>query len=117
MLSTARTRRGTRQPCVAGTGNGRARRVGSLATEATMLKWTGRTALIAAVAVMTLGCVRGLAAPTAAVEPQGGPGEPVAGNAGIMPREGNGLWHYIGGHPATGPPRLGGPEYKGASNE
>src|SRR5713101_3795771 len=64
MLSTARTRRGTRQPCAAGTGNGRARRVGSLATEATMLKWTGRTALIAAVAIMTLGCVRGLAAPT-----------------------------------------------------
>src|SRR2546425_6490442 len=105
MLSTARTRRGTRQPCVAGTGNGRARRVGSLATEATMLKWTGRTALIAAVAIMTPGCVRGLAAPTAAVGPQGGPGEPVSVNTGIMTRAVTGWWPDIGGFPGKGPLR------------
>jgi len=35
-----------------------------------MLKWIGLIALVAAGAVMTLGCVRGLAAPTAAVEAQ-----------------------------------------------
>src|SRR2546422_8648202 len=103
MLSTARTRRGTRHPCAVGTGNGRALRVGSLAQEATMLKWTGRTALVAAVAMMTLGCVRGLAAPTAAVEPQGQPLKPGAGDAGIMPREGTGLWADIGRYPARGP--------------
>src|SRR2546427_11753523 len=114
MLSTARTRRGTRQPCVAGTGNGRARRVGSLATEATMLKWTGRTALIAAVAIMTLGCGRGVAAPTAAGEPPGGPGGPGSVNAGIMAREVTGLWADIGVYRASGPLRLGGPVDQGA---
>ena len=35
-----------------------------------MLKWIRLTALVAAGAVMTLGCVRGLAAPTAAIEAQ-----------------------------------------------
>src|SRR3989442_3886451 len=117
MLSTARTRCGTRQPCAAGTGNGRALRVGSLAQEATMLKWTGRTALVAAVAMMTLGCVRGLAAPTAAVEPQGEPLKPVSANAGITPREVTVLWHDIGIYRASGPLRLAGPMYEATSYE
>ncbi len=80
-----------------------------------MLKWTGRTALVAAVAMMTLGCVRGLAAPTAAVEPQSEPVKPV--NAGIMPREVTVLWHDIGIYRASGPLRLAGPMYEVTSYE
>jgi len=82
-----------------------------------MLKWTGRTARVAAVAMMTLGCVRGLAAPTAAVEPQGEPLKPVSVNAGIMPREVTVLWHDIGVYRASGPLRLAGPIYEMTSYE
>jgi len=82
-----------------------------------MLKWTGRTARVAAVAMMTLGCVRGLAAPTAAVEPQGEPLKPVSVNAGIMPREVTVLWHDIGIYRASGPLRLAGPMYEVTSYE
>jgi len=82
-----------------------------------MWKWTGRTARVAAVAMMTLGCVRGLAAPTAAVEPQGEPLKPVSVNAGIMPREVTVLWHDIGIYRASGPLRLAGPMYEVTSYE
>jgi hypothetical protein len=82
-----------------------------------MLKWIGRAALVAVVAMMTFGCVRGLAAPTAAVEPQGEPVKPVPVNAGIVPREVTVLWHDIGIYRASGPLRLAGPMYEVTSYE
>ena len=75
-----------------------------------MLKWIGRAALVAAVAMMTFGCVRGLAAQTASVEPQGEPVKPVS--AGMIPREVTVLWHDIGIYRASGPLRLAGPMYE-----
>ena len=82
-----------------------------------MLKWIGRTALVAVVAMMTFGCVRGLAAPTTAVEPQGEPVKPVSVNAGIVPREVTVLWHDIGIYRASGPLRMAGPMYAVTSYE
>ena len=82
-----------------------------------MLKWIGRAALVAVVAMMTFGCVRGLAAPTTAVEPQGEPVKPVSVNAGIVPREVTVLWHDIGIYRASGPLRLAGPMYEVTSYE
>src|SRR2546422_1352181 len=74
-----------------------------------MLKWIGVTALVIAMAVMTLGCVRGLVAPTATVETQTEPAKPVSVPAGIISSEVTGFWRDIGIYPTSGPLRLGGP--------
>jgi hypothetical protein len=46
-------------------------------------------------AVMTLGCVRGLAAPTAAVEAQTSTVKPMSVKAGLNVERGPGLWHGV----------------------
>ena len=58
-----------------------------------MLKWIRLTALVAAGAVMTLGCVRGLAAPTAAVEAQTSTVKPMSVKARLMSSTVTVLWH------------------------
>jgi hypothetical protein len=77
-----------------------------------MLKWIGRIALVAAVAMMTLGSVRGLAALTTAVEPQSEPVKPVSANAWIISREVTVLWRDIGIYRASGPLRMADPMYE-----
>lgn len=76
-----------------------------------MVKRIGLTALVSTVAVMTLGCVRGLAAPTAAVEAQTHTVKPVSVKAGIISSEVTVLWRDISVYRASGPPRLAGPTY------
>src|SRR5438128_7502172 len=82
-----------------------------------MLKWIGVTALVIAMAVMTLGCVRGLVAPTATVETQTETAKPVSVPAGIISSEVTVLWRAIGIYRATGPLRLAGPMYEMTSYE
>jgi hypothetical protein len=77
-----------------------------------MLKWIGLTAVVAAAAVMTLGCVRGLGAPTAAVEAQASTVKPVSVKAGLIPSEVTVLWHDISIYRASGPLRMAGPMYQ-----
>src|SRR2546425_7110518 len=74
-----------------------------------MLKWIGVTALVIAMAVMTLGCVRGLVAPTATVETQTETAKPVSVPAGVIFSEGTAFWRDIGIYRTRGPPRLAGP--------
>ena len=80
-----------------------------------MVKWIGLIALVTAVAVMTLGCVRGLAAPTAAVDAQTFAMKPM--KAGIMSSEVTVLWRDIGIYRASGARRLAGPIYEMTSYE
>src|SRR2546428_9211402 len=82
-----------------------------------MLKWIGVTALVIAMAVMTLGCVRGLVAPTATVETQTEPAKPVSVPAGIISSEVTVLWRDIGIYRTSGPLRLAGPRYEMTSYE
>ena len=82
-----------------------------------MLKWVRLTALVAAGAVMTLGCVRGLAAPTAAVEAQASPVKPASAKGRIISSEVTVLWHDVSVYRASGPRRLAGPMYEVMSYE
>src|SRR3989442_8084637 len=74
-----------------------------------MLKWIGVTALVIAMAVMTLGCVRGLVAPTATVETQTETAKPVSVPAGIISSEVTAFWRGIGIYRPPGPLRLARP--------
>lgn len=82
-----------------------------------MLKWIGLTALVTAAVVMTLGCVRGLAAPTGAVEAQASSVKSVSAKAGSSSSEVTVLWHDISVYRAHGPLRLAGPMYEVTSYE
>ena len=81
------------------------------------MKWIGLTALVVAMAVMTLGCVRGPAVSTAAVEAQASPVKPVSVKAWSMSSEITVLWHDISVYRAHGPLRLAGPMYEVTSYE
>ncbi|PYN83501.1 MAG: hypothetical protein DMD87_30025 [Candidatus Rokuibacteriota bacterium] len=82
-----------------------------------MLKWIRLTALVAAGPVMTLGCVRGLAAPTAAIEAQTSTVKTMSVKAGLMSSAVSVLWHDISVYRASGPRRLAGPTYEVTSYE
>ena len=78
-----------------------------------MLKCIGLTALATAVAVLTLGCVRG----PAPVEEQIYMAKPMSGPVGIISSEATVLWHDIGLYRASGPVRVAGPMYEVMSYE
>jgi hypothetical protein len=82
-----------------------------------MLKGIGLTALATAVAVLTLGCVRGIVSPTAPVQDQIYMAKPMSAPAGIMSREATVLWRDIGIYRASGPQRMAGPMYEVTSYE
>ena len=82
-----------------------------------MLKRIGLTALATAVAVLTLGCVRGPLSPTPAVEDQTYTAKPVSVPAGIISNEVTVLWRDIGIDRASGPLRMAGPMYEVTSSE
>ena len=82
-----------------------------------MLKGTGLTALATAVAVLTLGCVRGIVSPTAPVQDQIYMAKPMSAPAGIISREVTVLWRDIGIDRASGPLRMAGPMYEVTSYE
>jgi hypothetical protein len=73
-----------------------------------MLRCIGLTALATAVAVLTLGCVRG---PTP-VEDQIYMANPMSAPAGIISSESTVLWRDIGIYRASGPLRMAGPMYE-----
>jgi hypothetical protein len=73
------------------------------------LKWIRLVVLVAAGVVMTLGCVRGLAAPTVAVEAQTSTAKPMSVKAGLMSSAITVLWHDISVYRASGSRRLAGP--------
>jgi hypothetical protein len=81
-----------------------------------MLKCIGLTALATAVAVLTLGCVRGIVSPTAPVQDQIYMAKPMSAPAGIISREATVLWRDIGIYRASGP-RMAGPMYEVTSYE
>ena len=66
---------------------------------------------------MTLGCVRGLVSPTAAVEDQTYTAKPMSVPAGITSSEVTVLWRDIGIYRASGPLRMAGPMYQLTSYE
>jgi hypothetical protein len=76
-----------------------------------MLKCIGLTAL-ATVAVLTLGCVRGPALPTAPVGDRIFVAKPMSVPAGIISSEATVLWRDIGIYRASGPLRMAGPMYR-----
>jgi len=78
-----------------------------------MLRCIGLTALATAVAVLTLGCVRG---PTP-VEDQIYMAKPMSAPAGIISSESTVLWRDIGIYRASGPLRMAGPMYEVTSYE
>jgi len=78
-----------------------------------MLRCIGLTALATAVAVLTLGCVRG---PTP-VEDQIYMAKPMSAPAGIISSEATVLWRDIGIYRASGPLRMAGPMYEVTSYE
>src|SRR5437879_13828013 len=82
-----------------------------------MLKRIGLTALAIAVAVLTLGCVRGLVSPTAPVGDQIYMAKPVSVPAGLSSSEVTVLWRDIGIYRARGPLRMAGPTYEMTSYE
>ena len=82
-----------------------------------MLKCIGLTALATAVAVLTLGCVRGLVSPTAPVGDQIYMAKPVSMPAGLSSSEVTVLWRDIGIYRARGPLRMAGPTYEMTSYE
>ena len=82
-----------------------------------MLQWIRLTASVAAGPVMTLGCVRGLAAPTAAIEAQTSTVKTMSMKAGLMSSAVSVLWHDISVYRASGPRRLAGPTYELTSYE
>ena len=82
-----------------------------------MLKCIGLTALATAVAVLSLGCVRGLESPTAPAADQIYMAKPMSVPAGIISSEATVLWHDIGIYRASGPLRMAGPMYEVTSYE
>jgi hypothetical protein len=68
-----------------------------------MLKCIGLTALATAVAVLTLGCVRGFAPPTVPVQDQIYIAKSMSAPGGIISREVTVLWCDIGIYRASGP--------------
>ena len=82
-----------------------------------MLKCIGLTALATAVAVLTLGCVRGLGSPTAPAADQIYMAKPMSAPAGISSSEVTVLWRDIGIYRASGPLRMAGPMYELTSYE
>jgi len=82
-----------------------------------MVKRLALTALVTAVAVMTVGCVRGFAASTAAIEAQTYSAKPVSAQEGITSSEVTVLWRDIAIHRASGSLRLAGPMYAVTSYE
>jgi hypothetical protein len=82
-----------------------------------MLKRIGLTALATAVAVLTLGCVRGPLSPTAPVQDQIYLAKPMSAPAGIISSEATVLWRDIGIYRASGPLRMAGPMYEVTSYE
>jgi len=91
--------------------------VSGIAEETTMLKCIGLTALATAVAVLTLGCVRGIVSPTAPVQDQIYMAKPMSAPAGIISREATVLWRDIGIYRASGPRQMAGPMYEVTSYE
>src|SRR5438105_14105345 len=82
-----------------------------------MLKCIGLTALAIAVAVLTLGCVRGLVPPTAPLadqiymaKPVSVPAEPISSKVTV-------LWRDIGIYRASGPLRMAATTYEMTSYE
>ena len=61
---------------------------------------------------MTLGCVRGLAAPTAVAEAHTSTVKPMSVKAGLMSSVVTVLWHDISVYRASGARRLAGPTYE-----
>lgn len=82
-----------------------------------MLKCIGLTALATAVAVLTLGCVRGLESPAAPAADQIYIAKPMSAPAGIISSETTVLWHDIGIYRASGALRMAGPMYEVTSYE
>jgi hypothetical protein len=78
------------------------------AKETTMLKCIGLTALATAVAVLTLGCVRGLGSPTAPAADQIYMAKPMSPPAVFSSSEVTVRWRDIGIYRASGPLRVGG---------
>jgi hypothetical protein len=82
-----------------------------------MLKCIALTALATAVAVLTLGCVRGLGSPTAPAADQIYMAKPMSPRAEIISSEATVLWRDIGIYRASGPLRMAGPMFKMTSYE
>ena len=71
-----------------------------------MWKCTGPIALATAVAVLTLGCVRGLGSPTAPAADQIYMAKPLSAPAGIISSETTVRWRDIGIDGISGPLRI-----------
>jgi hypothetical protein len=82
-----------------------------------MLKCIGLTALAIAVAVLTLGCVRGLVPPTAPLADQIYIAKPVSVPVELISSKVTVLWRDIGIYRASGPLRMAGPTYEMTSYE
>jgi hypothetical protein len=82
-----------------------------------MLKCIGLTALATAVAVLTLGCVRGIVSPTAPVQDQIYMAKADVGTGGDHFARGTVLRRDIGIYRASGPLRMAGPMYEVTSYE
>ena len=82
-----------------------------------MLKCIGLTALATAVAVLTLGCVRGLGSPTGPAADQIYMAKPMSAPGGFSSSEATVLWRDIGIYRASGPLRMAGPMYEVTSYE
>ena len=80
-----------------------------------MLKCIGLTALATAVAVLTLGCVRGIVSPP--VQDRIYMAKPMSAPAGIISREATVLWRDVGIYRASGPLRMAGPMHAVTSYE
>jgi len=77
-----------------------------------MVKWTGPLALATAVAVLTLGCVRGLGAPTPPAADRIYIAKPMSAPVGITSSETTVLWRDIGIYSVSGLGRMAGPRYE-----
>jgi len=77
-----------------------------------MWKCTGPIALATAVAMVTLGCVRGLGSPTAPASDQMYMAKPMSAPAGMISSETTVLWRDIGIYGVNGPLRIAGPVYE-----
>ena len=77
-----------------------------IAKETTMWKCTGPIALATAVAVLTLGCVRGLGSPTAPAADLIYMATPMSAPADIISSEITVLWRDIGIYGVNGPLRI-----------
>jgi len=76
------------------------------------LKSIGLTVVATAVAVLSLGCVRGLVSPTAPAADQIYMAKPMSGPAEIVSSEATVLWREIGIYRVSGPLRMAGPMYE-----